>query len=101
MSSSPVRHCHAFESPFVAEDLIVEVGVLRAVVSIYLVVSRHYAHCSSFLNCRLERLEINLTHCPFVCDHVHASAVCLLIVQGIMLEAYCCTGILGSLGVFY
>ena len=94
MCATPVRNCHTLEAPLSAEDLVVQVCVLRAVEAVYLVVGRHNAHCASLLYGSLERLEVDLAHCSLVSDHVNASAVGFLVVECVVLEADSCTGVL-------
>ena len=99
--ASPVRYGHSLETPFATKYFIEKMCVFRAVISVDLVICRHHAHCAAFLDCRLEWLEIYLTHRTFVSDDIDASTVGLLVVEGEMLQADSRSFILCALGVFY
>ena len=97
--AAPVGNGEALEAPLAAENLVEQVLILGAVVSVHLIIGRHHAHGAAFDDGTFEGLEVDLTQGAFVQLGVHAAAVGLLVVHGEVLDTYGGTFILHTLGV--
>ena len=99
VGAAPVGDGHALEAPFAAENLIEQVLVLGAIVSVDLVVGGHHAHGAAFDDGALKRLEVDLAEGALIDLDVYAAAVGLLVVHGEVLDAHGCSLVLHALRV--
>ena len=87
MNTAPVADNHTGEPPLLSQHLCQQVLVLRAPLAVHLVVRSHQPPGVGFTYGHLKRPQVYLVHSA-VCDaHVDRSAIVLLIVQRIVLQA--------------
>ncbi len=70
--------------------------VFGAVVPVHFVVGGHYAHGATFFHGCFEGFEVDFAHRPLGNDYINTTAVRLLVVEGVVLEAGGRPGILHS-----
>ena len=96
---TPVADHHTGEAPLLAQDGGEQWQVLGAPAPVHLVISCHQAPGVRLAHSHLEGTEIDLMHGTIGDAHIHEATIVLLIVQGIVFQAYCRSILLCALGV--
>ena len=86
LAAEPVGHDHAAEAPLVAQQRCEQLGVLRGIYSVEVVVRRHYRPRIRLLDGDLEAFEIELPEGALRYAGIVAHAVGLLIVDREVLD---------------
>jgi len=73
-SSEPVRHHEALETPLVAQDVLQQPAILRAIAAVHPVVRRHDAERTALAHRDLERQQVHLAKCSIVDDAIDRHA---------------------------